>query len=82
MYFWFVVRKRWLDNRPPSGVDKGTSGGHAISVSACEDNQLAVDTSVSKSSNLYMLEVSSSTQFLAKWLFCISMGQNAKIKVA
>ncbi|KAL8209540.1 hypothetical protein R6Q57_006272 [Mikania cordata] len=37
----------WLDNRSPSGVYKGTSGGHAISISACEDNQLAVDTSVS-----------------------------------
>ncbi|KAM0006195.1 putative Caspase-like domain superfamily [Helianthus debilis subsp. tardiflorus] len=38
-------RKGWLDNRPPSGVYKGTSGGHAISISACEDNQLAADTS-------------------------------------
>nr|XP_043629362.1 metacaspase-1-like isoform X2 [Erigeron canadensis] len=35
----------WLDNNPPSGVYKGTSGGHAISISACEDNQLAADTS-------------------------------------
>nr|XP_043637676.1 metacaspase-1-like [Erigeron canadensis] len=35
----------WLDNNPPSGFYKGTSGGHAISISACEDNQLAVDTS-------------------------------------
>ncbi|KAL4580920.1 hypothetical protein LXL04_017126 [Taraxacum kok-saghyz] len=35
----------WLDNHPPSGVNKGTSGGHAISISACEDNQLAADTS-------------------------------------
>ncbi|XP_022002507.1 metacaspase-1 isoform X1 [Helianthus annuus] len=38
-------KKLWLDNSSPSGVYKGTSGGHAISISACEDNQLAADTS-------------------------------------
>ncbi|KAJ9552113.1 hypothetical protein OSB04_016158 [Centaurea solstitialis] len=37
--------KKWLDNSPPSGVYKGTKGGHAISISACEDHQLAADTS-------------------------------------
>lgn len=58
--FWFFGRKLWLDNRPPSGVNKGTSGGHAISISACEDNQLAADTSVSKSSNLYDIDSISS----------------------
>lgn len=47
MHFWFICRKVWLDNRSPSGVCKGTSGGHAISISACEDSQLASDTSVS-----------------------------------
>ncbi|KAK1418279.1 hypothetical protein QVD17_27422 [Tagetes erecta] len=40
-----LKEKVWLDNRSPSGVCKGTSGGHAISISACEDSQLAVDTS-------------------------------------
>ncbi|KAK1430265.1 hypothetical protein QVD17_12894 [Tagetes erecta] len=34
----------WKDNSPPSGVYKGTRGGHAISISACEDDQLAADT--------------------------------------
>ncbi|KAA8536458.1 hypothetical protein F0562_028936 [Nyssa sinensis] len=35
----------WVDNKPPSGVDKSTSGGLAISISACADNQMAADTS-------------------------------------
>lgn len=44
----------WLDNKPPSGVYKGTSGGHAISISACEDNQLAADTSAFSASGKQM----------------------------
>ncbi|KAI3445741.1 hypothetical protein Pfo_002406 [Paulownia fortunei] len=36
---------KWDDNSPPSGAYKGTSGGRAISFSACEDYQLAADTS-------------------------------------
>ncbi|XP_076954206.1 metacaspase-1-like [Bidens hawaiensis] len=44
----------WLDNRSPSGAYKGTSGGHAISVSACEDNQLAADTSAFSESGKQM----------------------------
>ncbi|KAI3827853.1 hypothetical protein L1987_01940 [Smallanthus sonchifolius] len=44
----------WLDNRSPSGVYKGTSGGHAISISACEDNQLAADTSAFSDSGKQM----------------------------
>nr|GEZ67005.1 hypothetical protein [Tanacetum cinerariifolium] len=47
---------RWLDNRPPSGAYKGTSGGHAISISACEDNQLAADTSAFSESGKQMEE--------------------------
>ncbi|KAJ9552114.1 hypothetical protein OSB04_016159 [Centaurea solstitialis] len=39
---------KWLDNSPPSGVYKGTSGGHAISISACEDHQFALESSVRK----------------------------------
>ncbi|KAH7511274.1 hypothetical protein FEM48_ZijujUnG0028800 [Ziziphus jujuba var. spinosa] len=35
----------WVDNRPPSGVDKGTGGGLAICISACNDDKLASDTS-------------------------------------
>ncbi|KAK6136491.1 hypothetical protein DH2020_029787 [Rehmannia glutinosa] len=37
---------KWDDNRPPSGAFKGTSRGRAICFSACEDYQLAADTSV------------------------------------
>jgi len=35
-----------VDNRPPSGAYKGTSGGLAICLSACADEDLAADTSV------------------------------------
>ncbi|GJV07815.1 hypothetical protein Tco_1345471 [Tanacetum coccineum] len=45
---------RWLDNSAPSGAYKGTSGGHAISISACEDNQLAADTSAFSESGKQM----------------------------
>ncbi|KAK9073957.1 hypothetical protein SSX86_006551 [Deinandra increscens subsp. villosa] len=44
----------WLDNRSPSGVYKGTSGGHAISISGCEDNQLAAETSAFSESGKQM----------------------------
>lgn len=40
-------RGKWEDNNPPSGAYKDTSGGKAICFSACEDYQLAADTSVS-----------------------------------
>lgn len=36
-----------MNNHPPSNAYKGTSGGQAICFSACEDDQLAEDTSVS-----------------------------------
>ncbi|KAL4036684.1 hypothetical protein IC575_000248 [Cucumis melo] len=39
-------RNEWLDNRPPSGARKETSGGLAISMSACGDDQFAADTSI------------------------------------
>ena len=39
-------RDEWIDNRPPSGASKATSGGLAISLSACGDDQFAADTSV------------------------------------
>ncbi|KAM7482292.1 hypothetical protein LguiB_006875 [Lonicera macranthoides] len=41
-----IKEDKWDDNRPPSGVYKGTSGGLAISFSACRDDQLATDTTV------------------------------------
>ncbi|KAK1430271.1 hypothetical protein QVD17_12900 [Tagetes erecta] len=47
-------RHVWLNNSPPSGVYKGTSGGHAISISACEDHQLAADTSAFSESGKQM----------------------------
>ncbi|XP_047250882.1 metacaspase-1 isoform X1 [Capsicum annuum] len=43
---WVYKENKWDDNRPPSGADKGTSGGRAISFSACKDDQLAAYTSV------------------------------------
>ncbi|KAJ8572516.1 hypothetical protein K7X08_009027 [Anisodus acutangulus] len=42
---WVYKEKKWADNRPPSGTNKGTSGGRAIGFSACRDYQLAADTS-------------------------------------
>ncbi|XP_009615988.1 metacaspase-1-like [Nicotiana tomentosiformis] len=42
---WVYKENGWADNRPPSGANKSTSGGRAISLSACKDNQLAADTS-------------------------------------
>ncbi|KAL2537006.1 Metacaspase-1 [Forsythia ovata] len=36
---------KWDDNRPPSGASKDTNGGKVICFSACEDHQLAADTS-------------------------------------
>ncbi|PHT64145.1 hypothetical protein T459_32018 [Capsicum annuum] len=42
---WVYNENKWKDNRPPSGVNKGTSGGRAISFCACKDNQLAAYTS-------------------------------------
>ncbi|KAL8521121.1 hypothetical protein ACS0TY_011605 [Phlomoides rotata] len=39
------TRGKWEDNSPPSGAYKGTKGGKAICFSACEDYQLAADTS-------------------------------------
>ncbi|XP_076902020.1 metacaspase-1-like [Bidens hawaiensis] len=53
-HIYSTKEKVWLDNSPPSGVYKGTSGGHAISISACEDNQLAADTSVFSESGKQM----------------------------
>lgn len=38
---------KWKDNIPPSRIEKGTKGGLAISFSACADDQLAIDTTVS-----------------------------------
>ncbi|KAF5731933.1 metacaspase-1-like [Tripterygium wilfordii] len=38
-------KKRWTDNRPPNqSIWKGTKGGLAISISACEDHEFAADT--------------------------------------
>nr|GMD08836.1 metacaspase-1-like isoform X1 [Ipomoea batatas] len=37
--------KRWANNEPPSRTYKGTLGGKAICFGACEDHQMAADTS-------------------------------------
>ncbi|PIN10988.1 Metacaspase involved in regulation of apoptosis [Handroanthus impetiginosus] len=44
-YVYDISTGKWDDHRPPSGEPKGTSGGKAICISACEDYQLAADTS-------------------------------------
>ncbi|KAH6771053.1 hypothetical protein C2S52_015856 [Perilla frutescens var. hirtella] len=40
-----ITTGKWEDNSPPSGAYKGTKGGIAICFSACEDYQLAANTS-------------------------------------
>uniref|UniRef100_A0A6N2MV95 Peptidase C14 caspase domain-containing protein n=1 Tax=Salix viminalis TaxID=40686 RepID=A0A6N2MV95_SALVM len=46
-HFYNREQKRWEDNSPPSGnARKHTDGGMAISISACQDHEIAVDTSV------------------------------------
>ncbi|KAK4846719.1 hypothetical protein QYF36_021234 [Acer negundo] len=46
-----LTTKEWEDNKPPSGARKGTDGGLAISISACEDHQEATDTFEKKNTN-------------------------------
>lgn len=36
-----------MDNTPPSRAYKSTNGGFAVSLSACDDKQIAADTTVS-----------------------------------
>ncbi|XP_054776625.1 metacaspase-3-like [Prosopis cineraria] len=45
-YVYKLENHEWEDNKPPAKVPmrKHTSGGLAICFSACEDNQIAVDT--------------------------------------
>ncbi|CAI9765372.1 unnamed protein product [Fraxinus pennsylvanica] len=43
---------KWDDHRV-SHIYKGTSGGHAISISACDDHQNSVDTTVSTTNFFY-----------------------------
>ncbi|KAK6916130.1 hypothetical protein RJ641_018991 [Dillenia turbinata] len=43
-FVYSLEKDRWVDNSPPSKVEKGTSGGLAICFSACTDDQLAADT--------------------------------------
>ncbi|XP_052881263.1 metacaspase-1-like isoform X2 [Gossypium arboreum] len=45
-------KRMWVDNSPPSGVRKKTSGGIAYSISACEDYQVAADTSALNSNTV------------------------------
>ncbi|KAL3724061.1 hypothetical protein ACJRO7_036130 [Eucalyptus globulus] len=44
-YVYNITTGQWVDNGPPSGAYKGTSGGLAICLSACADEDLAADTS-------------------------------------
>ncbi|KAG7976420.1 hypothetical protein I3843_06G147700 [Carya illinoinensis] len=43
-YTYDPQNKVWKDNKPPSKAAKGTSGGLAICLSACGDDQMASDT--------------------------------------
>ncbi|XP_031281838.1 metacaspase-1-like isoform X2 [Pistacia vera] len=45
VYIYNRKTRKWEENIPPSGVNKATNGGLAISLSACEDDQVASDTS-------------------------------------
>lgn len=38
----------WEDQGRHSPIYKGTSGGVAVSISACDDHQVSVDTTVRK----------------------------------
>ncbi|KAL5564080.1 hypothetical protein UlMin_033827 [Ulmus minor] len=51
-YVYDYKNNKWIDNSPPSGVNKGTSGGLAICLSACEDSQLAADTTPHSGNNM------------------------------
>ncbi|KAL2537009.1 Metacaspase-1 [Forsythia ovata] len=46
------ITGNWDDNQPPSGAYKGTNGGKAICFSACEDHQMAADTSALSQENV------------------------------
>ncbi|KAH9603166.1 hypothetical protein KSS87_018612 [Heliosperma pusillum] len=46
-YLYSLKERKWLDNRPPSGVQKCTSGGRAVCFSACRDDEMATDSNVS-----------------------------------
>ncbi|XVF44787.1 hypothetical protein PTKIN_Ptkin02bG0152000 [Pterospermum kingtungense] len=51
-HVYFSLDKKWIEDIPPSALDKRTSGGLAICISASLDNQEAFDTSVSDILNL------------------------------
>ncbi|XP_021626564.1 metacaspase-1 isoform X3 [Manihot esculenta] len=53
-YVYNRETKKWDDNRPPSGVNKNTSGGLAITISACRDDQMAADTDAFSKEDLKM----------------------------
>ncbi|KAG6711077.1 hypothetical protein I3842_05G035900 [Carya illinoinensis] len=44
-YVYDLPKDIWIDNKPPSKADKSTSGGLAICLSACGDDEMASDTS-------------------------------------
>ncbi|XP_038683534.1 metacaspase-1-like [Tripterygium wilfordii] len=45
IHIYDTEKKEWTDNRPPNpSIWKGTKGGLAISISACEDHEFAADT--------------------------------------
>ncbi|GLT26063.1 hypothetical protein SLA2020_011500 [Shorea laevis] len=68
-YIYTREFERWDNNKPPSGAYKGTNGGLAICISACEDDQMASDTSAFESNmngalTYLLIEVVSNSQFI------------------
>ncbi|XP_042985310.1 metacaspase-1-like isoform X2 [Carya illinoinensis] len=58
-YTYDPQNKVWKDNKPPSKAAKGTSGGLAICLSACGDDQMASDTNEPLLSSSQEFQVSS-----------------------
>lgn len=63
-FFVLICRKAWKDNSPPSRARKSTKGGLAISLSACEDDKMAIDTTVSDPSIIVFKENMMKSQLL------------------
>ncbi|CAA2969505.1 Hypothetical predicted protein [Olea europaea subsp. europaea] len=47
---------KWGDHRIPHAAYKGTLGGNAISISACDDHRNSADPTVSGQEPLFLLD--------------------------
>ncbi|CAN6543825.1 unnamed protein product [Malus baccata var. baccata] len=66
----------WKDNSPPSRARKSTNGGLAISLSACEDDKMAIDTTVSDLSIIVFKENMMKSQLLNVSKFKLDVSWN------